>query len=105
MLSCGYFLSPAQVGIITGATYLIAAYALPAWVMLRLMPKRIHRLERGLLTVLIPAAILLSMAGLFASVLRLVEELELGVGAGWGASPGAPHLGIALMRLVGLSTR
>eukprot|EP00798_Chlamydomonas_sp_ICE-L_P028716 gene28716-31890_t len=93
------------VGLITGATYLLAAYALPAWFMLCMNPERMHFLEKCLLWSLIPLAIAVSIGGFYSSLLELLGKIHAdGVGHGWHSDPSAPDFGSALLILTGLKS-
>ncbi|KAJ9516222.1 hypothetical protein QJQ45_024651, partial [Haematococcus lacustris] len=70
------------VGLVTSVTYLVCAYALPAWFCLRLLPN-ISWGERLLLWLLIPTALLFSGVGLWGSISALVNDLQ-GGGEGFG---------------------
>ena len=59
-------------------TYLLCAYALPAWFTLRLMGHRLSAGEAALLWALIPASTALSGVGLYGSVATLVQDIQKG---------------------------
>ena len=70
------------VSLITSATFLISSYTLPAWFTLRLV-KDLGILERVTMWVMIPASLVLSGVGLYASISMLIENVEQG--EGWSA--------------------
>lgn len=93
------------VGMITGATYLTAAYTIPAWFLLLVGGSRIHWAERGFLWLLIPVSILVSAGGFWSSLSQLIEKLtEDGVGSGWQQDPEQPSLGEAVLSVTGLAS-
>ncbi len=71
-----------QVGLMTSVTYLVCAYTLPAWFALKLLGRKLSVFEKALLWLLIPVSILVSMGGLWGSVVELVSDLG-GGGEGW----------------------
>lgn len=71
------------VGIVTSSTYLICAYALPAWFTLRLLGHKLAGWETVLLYSLIPISFVLSAIGLYGSLVSLVNDIEGGEGGGW----------------------
>ena len=75
-----------RVGLVTSSTYLICAYALPAWFTLRLVGKQIGVAERLLLWSLIPMAFMFSGVGLYGSIVSLIDDIEGGEGGGWNSA-------------------
>ena len=71
------------VSLITSATFLISSYTLPAWFTLRLVGKDLGVLERVTMWAMIPASLVLSGVGLYASISMLIENVEQG--EGWSA--------------------
>ena len=70
------------VSLITSATFLISSYTLPAWFTLRLVGD-LGILERMTMWAMIPASLILSGIGLYASISMLIENVEQG--EGWSA--------------------
>ena len=73
------------VGLVTSATYLTCAYALPAWFTLRLIGKRLGMAERCLLWSFIPISFLFSGVGLYGSIISLIDDVAGGEGGGWSS--------------------
>ncbi len=67
-----------------GGTYLLCAYVLPCWFLLRLQGSTLRRWEVALCYALIPAALLLSGLGLASSVVDIVAKIKAGGGGGFG---------------------
>ena len=66
------------VGLIASATYLTTAYTIPCTFTLLLLGKRIPRAEYWACAALIPLSIAASCAGMYSSVLALLEDLQQG---------------------------
>ena len=64
------------VGLIASATYLTTAYTIPCFFTITLLGKRVPRIEYYACTVLIPFSVLASCAGLYSSILALIEDLQ-----------------------------
>jgi vesicular inhibitory amino acid transporter len=75
------------VGIVASSTYLICAYALPCWFVLRLFGPELSFFERWLCRGIIPLALLLSAAGLVSSVSTLMQNIKHH-GSGFGPEGG-----------------
>ncbi len=76
------------VGLVTSATYLLCAYALPSWFTLRLLGGKLGTFERLLMWSLIPFSFLLSGVGLYSSVRALIDDVSSGEGGGWSGRRG-----------------
>lgn len=87
-------------GLVTSVTYLVCAYVLPAWFMLKLMGDKINVIEKIVLWSLIPASLLVSGVGLWASIISLINDM--GSAEGWGISHAAQPL-FALARAAGVA--
>ncbi len=72
-------------GLVTSVTYLSCAYLLPAWFTLKLVGSKLWAPERWLLASLIPLSIVVSLVGLWGSVMALITDLG-GGGEGWGSA-------------------
>jgi vesicular inhibitory amino acid transporter len=66
----------------TSVTYLVCAYTLPAWFALKLCGAWLGPWERYFLMALIPASLLGSAVGLWASVMALINDLGGGAEGG-----------------------
>eukprot|EP00195_Chlamydomonas_chlamydogama_P017158 CAMPEP_0202897894 /NCGR_PEP_ID=MMETSP1392-20130828/6545_1 /ASSEMBLY_ACC=CAM_ASM_000868 /TAXON_ID=225041 /ORGANISM="Chlamydomonas chlamydogama, Strain SAG 11-48b" /LENGTH=530 /DNA_ID=CAMNT_0049583659 /DNA_START=191 /DNA_END=1783 /DNA_ORIENTATION=+ len=88
------------VGLVTASTYLICAYALPAWFTLRLLWSKLGGFEVAVLYSLIPFSFLISGVGLYASIQELMNNMSGGGEGGWSTAPGAANIGTALMQLI-----
>ena len=61
-------------------TYPLCAYIIPAFFTVKLLGPRLHWSERALYWVLVPSAVLLSVAGLAASVTAMIGDILSGSG-------------------------
>jgi hypothetical protein len=70
-----------------GGTYLICAYALPCWFLLALAKQHaitLPRWEVGLCHLMIPAALVASAFGVWASGSEIAAQIAAGGAGGWG---------------------
>ena len=75
------------VGLIASATYLTTAYTIPCLFTLLQLGKRIPRIEYLACALIIPLSVAASAAGLYSSVLALLEDL-----GGPGMLPGVADI-------------
>lgn len=64
------------VGLIASATYLTTAYTIPCFFTIKLLGKRLPRIEYYACAALIPLSVAASCAGMYSSVLALLEDLQ-----------------------------
>lgn len=68
------------VGLVTSVTYLTCAYTIPAWFTLKLLGSKLKIFEKAVLWIMIPLSLSLSVAGLYSSVIALLNAGEGGEG-------------------------